>query len=154
MFGVVGGRGIAAYVDDISGLALDAAPISFTNPDSPVKAIGVLGVWGSFQHFWHDQFRSTTTISYLETYTDFIDNRFAKQGPDSPFYEGDQGIYRWTVYSSANLIWSPISWFEAGVEYLFGYRKVKAGSSKEGWSDHGHDNRIQVSIRLKFDYSR
>lgn len=150
MFGVLGGSGIAAYVDDTSGLNLDAAPISFT--DDRLKTVGVVGFWLGYQRFWGFRLRSTATFGYLNAYTDFIDYRYG------PTYSADTpdefiGIFGRTLYSSVNLIWSPKRWFDTGIEYLYGHQEMAPGSSVYE-SNSGHDHRIQITFRLKIELSR
>ena len=147
MAGIVGGEGISALVNDTAGLDLDAAPASTT--DSSLEAVGLLGVWAAFQHAWSPTLNSTLSASFLRTYSGFIDRAFGpKQAESGEFL----GIYEKTVYSSANLVWSPLKWVDTGVEYLFGYQRVAEGTSSFG--NDGYDHRIQVTFRLNFDYSR
>jgi len=150
MLGLLGGRAISAYVDDTAGLDLDAAPVSFT--DDRLEPVGLIGVWGAYQHFWHSRLRSSATFGYLKAYTDFIDYRYGPTyGPDRP--TEFIGIFDQTVYSSINLIWSPIRWFDTGIEYLYGHQMTAPGSSVYE-SSNGHDHRLQISFRLKLEYSR
>lgn len=150
MFGVLGGRGIASYIDDTAGLNLDAAPVAF--PSGALKTVGLLGAWVGYEHRWSPVLHSTATVSFLRAYTDFIDRKFG------PTYSSNTpgefvGIFRESFYSSVNVVWSPAPWLDTGVEYLYGHRKVAPGSSSYD-SNEGHDNRLQFTIRLKLDYSR
>ncbi len=150
MFGVLGGRGIAAYIDDTIGLNLDAAPVSY--PNGGLRTVGLVGAWAGYERKWSRVLKSTATISFLKASTDFIDRRFGpaySPGTPTEFV----GIFQETFYSSANLIWSPVRWLDTGVEYLYGHRKVAPGTSSYG-SNEGHDSRIQFTIRLNFEYSR
>ncbi|MFP6641264.1 MAG: hypothetical protein VCC04_13540, partial [Myxococcota bacterium] len=106
----------------------------------------------AYQRFWYSRLRSTATFGYLKAYTGFIDYRYG------PIYSLEQptefiGILDQTVYSSVNLIWSPIRWFDAGIEYLYGHQMMAPGSSVYE-SSNGHDHRLQISFRLKLEYSR
>lgn len=150
MLGVLGGRGIAAYIDDTSGLDLDAAPLSWS--DDRLKAVGLIGAWGAYKHFWRSDLRTTATFGYLEAFTDFIDRRYGPRYADQ--VNGDLvGIFNKSFYGSVNLIWNPIRWLDAGVEYLWGHQQMAPGTSDYD-NDKGYDNRIQVTIRFNFDYSR
>jgi hypothetical protein len=150
MFGVLGGRGIASYIDDTAGLNLDAAPISIM--DESLKTVGLFGAWVGYEHRWSPVLHSTATVSFLRAYTDFIDKSF---GPTYSATTPDEfvGIFRESFYSSVNVVWSPAPWLDTGVEYLYGHRKVAPGSSSYE-SNEGHDNRLQFTIRLKLEYSR
>ena len=150
MGGILGGRGISALIDDTTGLNLDA--VSISTSDSQLRAVGLLGVWGAYEHSWNEYFRSTTTFGYLKAYTNFIDRNFGpgyEEGGNTKFV----GIYHETIYASANLIWNPISLFDLGVEYLYGHQQMVAGSSSFDSND-GHDHRIQVTLRINFKYVR
>ena len=153
MMGIIGGRGIGALIDDTSGLGLDAAAISAT--DDQLRPVGMVGAWVGYQHFWNEHFRSTATAGYLKAYTQFIDRNYGATvgGPNGPNTEF-VGIYDETVYSSANLIWSPLPLFDAGIEYLYGRQKMAPGSSSYEQNATGHDHRIQVTLRLNFEYGR
>ena len=63
------------------------------------------------------------------------------------------GIYNKTMYASANLLWTPFSFFSLGGEYLYGYQEMVAGSSSFN-SNEGHDHRLQITLRLNFEYVR
>ena len=149
MFGVLGGRGISAYVDDTVGLDLDAAPVSLAS--EKLRTVGMLGAWLGYEHHWSQVLRSTATVSFLRAYTDFIDPDFGPAySPATPLER--TGIFRESFYSSVNVVWSPVPWVDAGVEYLYGHRKVAPGTSSYG-SNEGHDNRLQFTLRLNFEYS-
>ncbi len=147
MGGVLGGRGIAALVDDTFGLKLDA--VSVSGPDNPLKAVGLIGFWGAYEHFWNPQLSSVATFGFLKVYSDFIDRELGPQSADGDYV----GIYNETVYASANLLWTPFSFFSVGAEYLYGYQRIATGSSDFN-SNKGHDHRLQITFRINFEYAR
>ena len=144
--GLLGGRGIAALIDDTYSLDLDAA--SASTSDHQLKAVGILGLWVGYERSWNKHFRSTATFGYLKTYSDFIDRSFGKKVNNKLV-----GIYNETIYSSANLIWTPVSLFDLGAEYLYGHQRMVPGSSSSNSND-GHDHRIQITLRINFQYAR
>lgn len=147
MGGILGGRGISALIDDTEGLNLDAFSISPSN--AQLRAVGLLGVWGAYERNWNKYFRSTTTFGYLKAYTNFVNRTLGPKNPDDEYV----GIFHETIYASANLIWSPIPLFDIGAEYLYGHQEMVAGSSDFDSND-GHDHRIQVTLRINFEYVR
>ena len=147
MGGVLGGRGIAALVDDTFGLNLDA--VSVSGPGNPLKAVGMIGFWAGYEHVWNPRFSSVATFGFLKAYSDFIDRELGPKSGDGAFV----GIYNKTMYASANLLWTPFSFFSLGGEYLYGYQEMVAGSSSFN-SNEGHDHRLQITLRLNFEYVR
>ncbi len=135
--GAVGGQALGAYIDDLQGQGLDAAPISVSNPSlRPVRAASF---WAVYTHFWCEALRSTATYGYTWADTEFIDPSFQPVE--------DQGIYKRAHYVSANLIWSPIPPLDIGVEYLFGNRQITRGSAaSNNTSRSGLNNRLQFTL--------
>lgn len=140
------GQALGAYSQDTAGLGLDAAPISSGN--TPLKAIGAIGAWAAYEHWWTNVLRSTVTYGYLA-----LDSGFAQT-------TNKQGTYLHTHYASANIIWSPIPSVDVGMAYLFGIRRITA-ESYENLKQSGqpppfyreaNDHRLQVTIRWNFGY--
>ena len=142
IWGVQYGNALGAYIQDTSGLGLDAAPTSPTK-DSNLKVIPALGAWVAYQHWWTESLRSSATYGYVRMDTDF------DLWPHTP----GTGTYKQTQYASANLIWSPWPPFDIGLEYLFGHRTVTDNTAVDG-STTGQDHRVQFTMRWNFDWER
>ena len=54
------GNGIERYINDTSGLGIDAAVSSLQNPH--IQALPVVGTYGALQHFWSSRLRSSAHI--------------------------------------------------------------------------------------------
>ncbi|MEE3329161.1 MAG: hypothetical protein VX252_17635 [Myxococcota bacterium] len=147
MGGVFGGRGISALIDDTEGLNLDAATTS--EPGGALKAMGLIGAWAAYERIWNAYFQSTAAFGFLKGYSNFIDRSLGPKSSDDKFV----GIFKETIYTSVNLVWTPIPLFEFGAEYLYGHQEMKDGSTSFG-SNKGHDHRIQVTLRINFEYAR
>ncbi len=141
LWGAQYGNALGAYIQDTSGLGLDAAPTSATNTD--MKVIPAFGVWAAYQHWWTKSLRSSATYGFVHMDTDF------DIYPNTP----EEGTYKQTQYASANLIWSPWPPFDVGLEYLYGHRTVTAGTAVDG-STTGDDHRVQFTMRWNFNYER
>lgn len=103
---------------------------AFINPDT--NEIETNTQWGglfSYQHFWFDNLRSTFVYSYAERDNDL---NYVADTVDSKY----QSIH-------ANLIWSPISRINMGVEYLYATREIENG-------EDGDINRVQVGFQYSF----
>jgi hypothetical protein len=135
------GNALGAYIQDTSGLGLDAAPTS--TADSSLKAIPAFGVWAAYQHWWSRSLRSTAAYSLVRLDSDF----------DLWPQTADTGTYKQTHYVSANLIWSPWPPFDVGLEYLFGHRTV-TDRTAVGGSTTGQNHRLQFTMRWNFDWKR
>lgn len=120
------GKGISRYVNDSSGLGIDAAVISLQNPQ--LEAVPMVAAYGGYQHFWFDKLRSSVVYGFLQT-----ENTPAQVS--SAFHRSG--------YGSANLIWSPIPQLSFGSEFLYGWRVNKDNST-------GNAPRIQISAKYNF----
>lgn len=135
------GNAVGAYIQDTSGLDLDAAPES--DLDSSLKAIPAFGVWAAYQHWWLKSLRSTATYGFVRLDSDF----------DLWPQPAGTGTYRQTQYVSANLVWSPWPPIDVGLEYLYGRRTVTDDTAVDG-STAGHDHRLQFTMRWNFAWKR
>ena len=124
VYQIAGGKGIANYFNDTSGLGLDGFLPSGGNLDA-------LSLWGGFvayQHYWAPQWASTVGYSYLHVYD------VATQAP---------GTYQSGHYVVANITWIPMDRVLVGVEFLYGIRKDLSGA-------HGEDARVSFSAQYRF----
>jgi len=124
VFGSVWGKGIARYVNDISGLGLDAV----VTPQGQLEALEAYGGYAGYTHYWNPKLRSTAVIGYLG----MANKPF--QAPTS--FDSSQ-------YYSANIIWNPVGSLNVGLEALYGRNKTLDGFS-------ANDTRIQASMQYDF----
>jgi hypothetical protein len=120
------GRGIARYIQDTSGLGLDAAVISIANPH--LKATPEVGTEVAYQHYWTKSLRSNVVYGFAQV------QKTAFQ-PQSTFHKSD--------YSAANVIWNPFGSLNVGAEFLYGWQVLKNGQE-------GNAPRIQFSAKYSF----
>ena len=120
------GHGIERYIQDTSGLGIDAAVISVLKPE--LEAVPVVGTYGGLQHYWVSKLRSSVVYGWVQA-----ENTAAQKA--SAFHRSG--------YSAVNLIWSPISQLSLGTEFLYGWRVNKDGST-------GNAPRIQLSAKYNF----
>jgi hypothetical protein len=120
------GNGIARYINDTSGLGIDAAVISSLKPE--LEAVPMLGVYGGYQHFWNAKIRSSAVYGFLQS-----ENTAAQVS--SAFHRSG--------YGAVNVIWSPIPQLSFGTEFLYGWRVNKDNST-------GNAPRVQISAKYNF----
>jgi hypothetical protein len=133
-----GGRGIARYINDlnpndISGTnGLDAV---FDTTSGELKALPVLGWYVGYEHQWKEwkqlstmNLRSTALWSLVS-----VDN-FAFMPPAS---------YKRTNRFAFNLVFSPSSRVDAGIEYIYGVRENFDGQA-------AHANQFQLVGLFRF----
>jgi hypothetical protein len=104
------GAGYERYVNDTSGLGIDAAPKN----QQHLKALPLTAVYGGFQHYWIKQLRSSAVYGFAQVQDTSLE-------PGSTFHKSN--------YSAANLIWNPFGSFNVGTEFLYGW-VVKKDNSK------------------------
>jgi hypothetical protein len=120
------GNGIARYVNDSSGLGIDAAVISTLDPR--LEAVPMVAAYGGYQHFWFSKLRSSVVYGFLQS-----ENTPAQVS--SAFHRSG--------YGAANLIWNPIPQLSFGSEFLYGWRVNKNNST-------GNAPRVQISAKYNF----
>lgn len=133
IFQVNAGTGIARYINDLNSLGgQDAVVDTLTGEMKPLPAVGW---YVAFEHVWKQwptwqsmNLRSTLLWSFV-----VVDN-LDYQAPDS--------YYR-TNRFSANAIFSPSGRVDLGIEYLYGIRQNKDGSS-------GRANQLQAVALIRF----
>ena len=121
-FQMVYGSGIGSYNND--GGFDDA----IFNAKGDLKAIDSAQGFGAYQHWWTSDLRTNLVFGVVD-----VDNR-KEQTEDS--------LDR-TLYTAANLVWSPVKQVDFGVEYLWGERRNK--NDKKGTA-----NRIMTTAKYKF----
>jgi len=125
------GEGIARYINDLGeGTGLDVG----VKPDGTIVALPAWGVFGSFQHFWSERWRSAVTYGYLHVNTTDLASPAITNNSNTSFNN--------TQYSEANLMYSPGAGFTVGAGLLWGQHVVKNG-------DRGDD--IRLNFVLQYD---
>ena len=126
VYQVAYGNGIERYINDTSGLGIDAAVSSLQNPH--IQALPVVATYGSLQHFWSERIRSSAFYSFVQ-----VQNTEAQLG----------GTYHQGNYTGGNLIWNPFGSLLVGGEFLYGWRDNKDGST-------GNAPRFQITAKYDF----
>src|SRR5690349_2591440 len=120
------GNGIERYLNDTSGLGIDAAVKSTQDPH--LKAVPVVAAYGSYQHFWLDKVRSSLMYGFVQ-----VDNTTFQ--PATVFHQSN--------YTSANVIWNVYGSLHVGTEFLYGWVVKKDGST-------GNVPRMMLSAKYNF----
>lgn len=129
------GEGIGHYLNDLNTMGGGDAVF---DPEGKLHALPVFAGYLSYQHQWPRRWkllrdrpgilRSNFTISWVD-----IDNYDFQNDAD----------YNYTLRASGNLMYIPTQDFAVGIEYLWGKRTNKDGSS-------GSANQLQFSARYSF----
>jgi len=129
------GEGVGRYLNDLGTVGGGDAVF---DPTGNLRALPVFAGFLSYQHEWIRRFsmmrnwqgllRSNLNFSWIDV--------------DNFDYQSDES-YRSTLYASANLIYFPTQNARVGIEYLWGRRTNKDGSS-------GSASQIQLSSRFTF----
>lgn len=117
------GRGYANFLQDISGLGLDAA----INPYGDLKAIKARGWGGGYTHGWTSTLSSSLSYGYLRI------------SPQSNLLLDDT-LPKSTKFASLNLAWQFSERAMLGVEYLWG-QNIDLTDAR------GQGQRIQTTLR-------
>jgi len=120
------GNGLERYINDTSGLGIDATVISAQKPQ--LEAVPVVATYGGYQHYWLPKLRSSLVYGFL-------------QAQNTPAQT--KSAFHRSEYSAANLIWSPIAQLSFGTEFLYGWRVNQDRST-------GNAPRIQLSMKYNF----
>src|SRR5215469_6610602 len=120
------GRGIERYVQDTSGLGIDAGVENAAAPH--LKAVPVVAPYGGYQHFWTGKLRSSVIYGFVQ-----VDNTDLQ--PGSTFHQSN--------YFAGNLIYNPFGSLIVGTEFLYGWLVEKNGAK-------GNAPRLMVSAKYNF----
>jgi hypothetical protein len=127
IFAVAAGHGISRYIQDTSGLGIDAEPATGTLTPHLQATPGV-GVEAAYQHYWLKRLRSSAVYSYAAVHNTVL------EAPTT---------YNHGTYTAANLIWNPAGSLNVGAEFLYGWTMEQNGKS-------ANDPRIQFSAKYSF----
>jgi len=117
------GKGYANFLQDISGLGLDAA----FDPQLGLEAIDAEGYGVGYTHSWKDDLSTSASYAYL------------KIDPDADLIL-DPTLPQETKFASVNLAWQFNERAMFGIEYLWGENTDMTGAS-------GNAQRIQATVR-------
>ena len=123
---VASGHGISRYLQDTSGLGIDAEVTSFTSPH--LEATPAVGVEGAYQHYWAKTLRSSGFYSYAG-----VNNTD----------RATVTTYNHATYTGGNLIWNPFGSLNVGAEFLYGWAMLQNGQKANA-------PRIQFSAKYSF----
>lgn len=124
------GKGIASLMQDTADEGLDLTPTADGKSLAPTMA------WGGFVSLQYDiseRFCASATYSQLRSYAP----RYA--GGDTPWSD----LCKYTQYASCNLFCHLTSYFDIGIEYIWGRRTNFDGLKCA-------DNRLQAAFQLSF----
>jgi hypothetical protein len=126
IFAVAAGHGISRYIQDTSGLGIDAEPASGVT--THLVATPAVGVEAAYQHYWKKRLRSSAIYSYAAV------NNTDLAAPTT---------YNHATYTGANLIWNPGGSLHVGAEFLYGWTMEQNGQKANA-------PRIQFSAKYSF----
>lgn len=118
------GKGIATYINDLSGLGYDLIP----DGNGKLRAPGSAGWTAGMQYDFTSNFFMSTSYSQARLY-------------DNGELGGD--CYNYGQYIAANAFYNPIPDLRFGLEYLHGVRNNLNGES-------GHANRLEAMVQFSF----
>jgi hypothetical protein len=120
------GEGIARYVQDPSGLNLDAG----LDEHSVLKAIPVFAFSVGYTHQWSEKWKSTMSYGYVSLEPEF------SNGPTA---------FERSHYFAANLVYQPSPVVTLGLEYLYGIKEVANGEDADGH---------RLNLVIKYDLAK
>jgi DcaP outer membrane protein len=123
---VAAGHGISRYLQDTSGLGIDAEVISAAHPH--LEATPAVGVEASYQHYWWKSLRSSLFYSYAA-----VNNTDLAAA----------STYNHATYTGGNLIWNPYGSLNVGAEFLYGWAMDQNGLKANA-------PRVQLSAKYSF----
>jgi len=126
IFAVAAGHGISRYLQDTSGLGIDAEPVSGVIPH--LQATPAVGVEAAYQHYWLKTLRSSAIYSYAA-----VNNTNLSAAT----------TYNHGTYTGTNLIWNPYGSLNVGAEFLYGWAMEQNGLKANA-------PRIQFSAKYSF----
>jgi hypothetical protein len=113
------GAGYERYLNDTSGLGIDAAPANAASPY--LKAVPLTAVYGGYQHHWSKQLRSSVVYGFAQ-----VENTDLE--PGSAFHQSN--------YAATNLIWNPFGSLNLGAEVLYGWIDKKGRHQRQCYAIH------------------
>jgi len=119
------GSGVGRYIQDTAGSSGEAA----INPTTGrLEVLTSYGGYFTYRHYWADAWRSNLTFSAVQV--------------ETPSYL-NANAYRGAYYVAGNLIWTPVTDVDLGVELQWGQRENRDGRT-------GDALRVQTSAKFSF----
>ena len=106
------GDGMERYINDTSGLGVDAQPANAARPH--LTAVPETAAYGGYQHYWAKKLRSSAVYGFVQ-----LQNTDLQSG----------GAFHQSTYTGANLIWNPVGSLNVGTEFLYGWLVEKSRAS-------------------------
>lgn len=131
MWQAVYGKGIASYIQDLTGTGMDLMP----NPSDPdgLEAVKVWAGYAALRYQIAPKWFCTATYSHVRTYA----HSYADSSSDW------KSGYRYAQYVCGNVFYNINSIVQVGAEYLYG-RRVDFGGMQ------AHDNRLEALLQVSF----
>jgi hypothetical protein len=120
------GAGMERYVNDTSGLGIDAQPADAARPH--LEAVPLTAIYGGYQHYWVKKLRSSAVYGFAQTQNTNLQ-------PGSSYHQSN--------YGAANIIWNPIGSLNVGGEILYGWLVHENKASAD-------DTRFMFSAKYSF----
>jgi hypothetical protein len=108
------GKGIAYYMDDISGYGYDAMP----DNNEAMISLPTYGGYVAYKHAWNQKMESNIIASYV-----YLDNTNV----------GDSLIFDNSWYGAFNYMYTPLDRIKLGIEFLYGKNTNKEQDWGEGY---------------------
>lgn len=124
------GKGIASMIQDTLDEGLDMTPSPNGNTLDPLL---IWGGFGSLQYDINERLCCSATYSHVRTYA----RRYS--GGETPWSD----LYKYAQYFSTNFFVHVTSYFDVGLEYIYGRRADYSG-------EKASDNRLQAAFQLSF----
>jgi DcaP outer membrane protein len=125
------GHGISRYIQDTSGLGIDAEVADNANPH--LKATPAVAGEVAYQHYWTKALRSSLVYGYAAVQnTKFVQPHGVTFNP-----------FNHSNYGATNLIWNVYGSLNFGAEFLYGGQVLKNGA-------FAYAPRIQLSAKYSF----
>ena len=110
-------------------VALNFANGAALTDTGSLEAIGTIGGFIAYRHWWNQKWRSNVAFAYLEA--------------DNPVRFTGTGVNESTWNAQVNLFYSPVPPLSFGVEYLTAEREIESGAQ-------GQLNRFQFTTKYAF----
>lgn len=130
MWQAVYGKGVASYIQDLSGRGLDLSP---AEQSGRLDAVQAWAAYGTLRYDFSRKVYMNATYSQVRTYAERYN------GGSTTW--SDQ--YRYAQYVTANIFWNINRFAQFGAEYLYGRRVDYSGLQ-------AHDNRISLMLQVSF----
>ena len=141
--GFMVGEGLGRYLSDmgiIAGLQTNLLGVGGATPGvkSPLSYGGNL----SYTHWWTDSLRATAMggYSHVDPQTSTVITTAAAQN----------NLDKDHIGATANLVWSPVSQVDLGIEYTYIQRVVAGPNPALGIASNGHLHTIEAETVFKF----